>query len=186
MARTPARDKGKRRKAKRTGSRVTRSPARTRPEGWNAADGRVWIERNSRRRITAIWHPTHPFVHPTKALDDIAALLPAANSYLASVKDLLELPDWWLADLKGTPTEQSMRIRLGWLREPDTDPRYSFWSRREGEDEVVDRTAVLIAGLTAGLPEQNHPLFGGQGLRVVAHVGRGAIRITGVSSSLPS
>jgi hypothetical protein len=92
-------------------------------------------------------------------------------------------------------------VQLRWLHGRD-DPRDSYWSVRyanldgvakPGKRRVLDRSAVLVAGLCYPSKDKKDGLFrlyGGQGLRIVAHLGaaksgRAPVRITGAWSTLP-
>lgn len=134
-------------------------------------------------------HPTWPFIADVR--DDGNDLRPllfeVARRYLARLPALAELP--FAPD--DAPREQTfgwLPLRWGDPRQPGRpDARGSFWlARRDATDQVLDRSAVLLAGNRLRLDDEQLAIGGSVGLRVVLHVGapvggRSRVRVTSVA-----
>ena len=176
---------------------------------WDPLDPGVVVDRNDERVLVS--HPAYPYLgewneaHGQDGLFAIAAhYVTALENPSSHAEPRIGLPPYWLADLQRQGGGRDERPYLLWLDlnpggdfdRKKCDPRNSFWLERHKEDErptrqnVVDRTAVLLACLFDS-PDRNFPFMGGQGLRVVAHVGmrqaggKYPVRITGLTSTLP-
>ncbi|PYN84816.1 MAG: hypothetical protein DMD87_25320 [Candidatus Rokuibacteriota bacterium] len=165
---------------------------------WNPSNPAVIVEPAHAFPVTLIRHDGYPY---EETWDENATgwtgLFDIANRYLAIVNARLNLPAAWLNDLREQPTpDPRPQNSLLWLRD-QADPRHSFWvERHAGLDApprprtgtVLDRTAVLVAGLCR--MGSGSPLYGGQGLKVLAQTGPhrdglAPVRIAGVCSTLP-
>ncbi len=172
------------------------------PVPWNPRHPAVFVEpAPAAPHISLVRHDGYPYVEDDwdEAATGLDGLFAIANRYLALVNERLHLPPAWLADLREeTWTGERPPASLHWLRDPN-DPRHSYWvERHAGLDApsrpragtVLDRTGVLLAGLCWTLLGSWFPLYGGQGLRILAQVGArqkgsATVRISGVTSTLP-
>ena len=169
---------------------------------WDPHNPAVFVEpAPTAPHIALIRHDGYPYVEDDWDEDATGfnALFDIANRYLALANERLHLPPAWLNDLLEEPwTGERPPALLHWLRD-SSDPRHSYWvERHAGLDDAsrpsagrpLDRTAVLVAGLCWTLLGPWFPLYGGQGLRILAQVGPrqnglAPVRISGVSSTLP-
>ncbi len=170
---------------------------------WNPDHPAVFVEpAPDGLTVSLVRHDGYPYQEDWDEASDWAGLFAIANRYLALVNTRLQLPPAWLEDLREDgPISGRPPGSLHWLRDRN-DPRHSFSAQRQaGLDDasrpetgpVLDRAAVLLAGLFSPpkgsqLPQ---PLYGGQGLRILVHMGPPqadalTVRITGVHSTLPS
>ena len=185
---------------------VRNAPAKRRPPRaksppesqatWSPPEEAVWVERHPDGRVTMLHHPAHPF--PGRwdpASPNIDGLTPIADRYLAAVNQFLTegrkegeseaaVAELWLRDLEDDPhVSVKDRFTLRWLRGAK-DARHT---RRTTEAQTV----VLLGGIALPSGGSAHePLYGGQGLRIVAHVdapkdGKDNVRIVGMTSTLP-
>jgi hypothetical protein len=153
--------------------------------------------------VHLVRHDGYPYYEDDwdEAATGFDGLFAIANRYLARVNARLGLPPEWLANLREEPAGGLLPGALRWLRDRP-DPRHSYWIERQAglghsspPPTVVDRTAVLLAGLCVQVPPLPvpswFPLYGGQGLRILVHAGPSrsggaTVRITGVRSTLPA
>ena len=171
------------------------------PVPWNPNHPAVFVEPPTGLPVALVRHDGYPYEEVwDEAGTGWSGLFDIANRYLARANTRLQLPPEWLADLLDNPSISTLpETALYWLRD-STDPRHSYWvTRQAGLDApsrprtgtVLDRTAVLLAGLWFAAPTMSAPtpLFGGQGLRILIQTGPPAaqnlIRITSVASTLP-
>lgn len=114
------------------------------------------------QRIARVRHDSYPYQEDwDEAVTGWDGLFRIANRYLNLASIPLGLPAAWLADLEASVEDFRAVGSLRWLRDR-TDPRHSYWVERRahgGTGSVLDRSAVLLAGLSAPFIG---PLYGGQ------------------------
>jgi hypothetical protein len=171
------------------------------PVPWHPNHPAVFVEPPTGLPVSLVRHDGYPYEEVwDEAGTGWSGLFQIANRYLRLANTRLQLPPEWLEDLLDEPAISTLPgTALHWLRD-STDPRHSYWvTRQAGLDApnrpktgtVLDRTAVLLAGLWFSAPTMSSPtpLFGGQGLRILVQTGPPAtsnlIRITSVASTLP-
>jgi hypothetical protein len=181
---------------------------------WDPKQPLVHVERDASGRVVTVRHPNAPYVEtwnpdadPTRS-----ALRAIAARYVTLLAPNLGLDRAWidlLAQSAEAPTDPNRPQRWPasdrtealsdfgprWLAFRKGDPRGSLWvDRRRGRARPADRTAVLLAVLHVRVDVASGPvwvpLYGGQGLRIVAHVGPdragpSLVRVTGLTNSLP-
>lgn len=167
---------------------------------WNPNHPAVFVEPAHAFPVSLVRHDGYPYEENwNEATTGWAGLFDIANRYLALANARLNLPPAWLNDLREEPTDGPRpQTSLLWLRD-QADPRHAFWvERHAGLDapsrprtgRVLDRTAVLVAGLCRIVSGTSLPLYGGQGLKVLVQAGPrrdglAPVRIAGVCSTLP-
>ena len=171
------------------------------PRPWNPHHPAVVVEpAPDASHIVVVRHDGYPYEEDwDEGRAGWGGLFRVADRYLALVNTRLKLLPAWLDDLREEPPGQERPpASLRWLRDLQ-DARHSYWvERHAGLDEpsrpetgtVLDRAAVLLAGLGRTSQGSWLPLYGGQGIRVIVQVGPARpapvrVRITGVSSTLP-
>ena len=164
---------------------------------WCADNPLVRVDRSGDpSRSIQVQHLDYPYevTLPTPP-PDISGYFALAYDYLRAVNSKLEIDNALLNGLiPGAPDADALRLR--WLG-TNGELSHSYWLNRfdftaapygSSTPPVVDRTLILLAGLTAW---KTVTLFGGQGLRILAQVRGSAagpvlVRITGVVSTVPS
>lgn len=173
---------------------------------WNPDHPAVFVAPASHApHISLVRHDGYPYEEDwDEGGTGWGGLFQIANRYLALANKRLKLPQAWLDDLREEASSGAHPpVSPRWLRNQG-DPRHSYWVERQaGLDDpsrpesgpVLDRAAVLLAGLSfpgSSFPSvPPFPLYGGQGLRIIVQAGPrqegpAPVRITGVSSTLPS
>lgn len=152
---------------------------------WTFDPDKIWVEPKD-RPVRMLHHPAYPF--PAEWDGSERDLQRIACEYLGKVWQALELPKVW-HDALCAGTDVPPLMWLFPLRDPNdpTSIRNSFAVERSIGNKREDRTIVLLACLVFN---SGTPLFGGQGIRLVFHVGRKGnngypIRITSLTNSLP-
>jgi hypothetical protein len=167
---------------------------------WNPGHAAVeWFAAVGRGRARIVRHTGYAYRSSDVRPWGLQSAREAASAYLAgAVASRLEIHPTWLADLGGAPAREP-RPYLRWLPElaanDHQDPRGSFLAPRRlaGDGSERDRVAVLLAGLcwpTGDASTPLLPLYGGQGVRVLAAFepgedGNGTFRIVGGATTLP-
>ena len=156
-----------------------------------AVHSETLLDADGRRRAVMLRHPTYPFVREA-ASDDQTELQGIAQKYL----DLV-LPHAW-PDARQVPlTRVGEGLAFTWIGDakkslignPPEQLLGSFWvERRYGSKQPIDRTLMLIAGVSI-VSADNELVFGGQvGVRVGLHLakarttGHWTVRIAGFSA----
>jgi hypothetical protein len=156
---------------------------------WSADSAGVYVQRDETTgQVRSLSHPGRPYVAGDASTVTNAELLEIASGYLRVANDVLGISEAWLDALEGHP---GPIIFPDWMPF-DGDPRHSFRSARtNGDGDVLDEVAVVVAVLCVGAPGKRYPLYGGQGISVTMHIDRVPddgprfVRVTGVTSSLP-
>ena len=188
--------------ATRAGTKTSRARAAGGPQDWRPDHAAVSVASDpATGRVALVRHDAYPYQREWTEADGLQGLFAIAADYLSAANTRLGLPRDWLKDLvqPGNPA----RVQLRWFHGRN-DPRDSYVFRRHAgfhersrtkPSDPHDRTAVLLAGLCYASTEEKDGLYrfyGRQGLRVIAHVsapkssGCASVRITGVSSTLPT
>lgn len=166
---------------------------------WNPDHPSVSLERESRaNRVFLLRHDAYPFEASWDEAAGTDALLKCAATYLEAANRRLQIPAALLTSLSNPHCNGLDGTCLRWLLLKG-GRRQSYWAgRQSGLDvypapsagPVIDRSAILLAML-ASKSDIVRRLFGGQALRVVAHVSAATggrpvqVRFVGVVSTLP-
>jgi hypothetical protein len=153
--------------------------------GWNPDHGAVWAERNRAGQIVMVRHPTLAYVAEIK--DGWQA---AASGYVRALHDGLKdlagrgwLPALWGSHEKGG----RLQLALQWLPLDDLDPRHSrkvLRNARHGQE-----VSLVLLGCLSRQDDKGamHPLYGGEGIRLIGHIDShsSTIRFTSFATTLP-
>lgn len=176
------------------------STAGARIHPWDPDHPAVVVETDAgSSRVFQIRHDSYPFEADWDDDGRLDGLFGIASWYLLCLLGRLPISEDLLQRLVPTSSLFPDGLLLAWMRKQD-DPKHSRWVNRRrglttpaqpGSGDLLDRTAVLLAGLTVFPGRDTGFLLGGQGLRILACAspaenGVARVRIRGVTSTLPA
>ena len=159
------------------------------PHDWHPDDPAIWRENApGEARAITLRHPSYPY-EDTWASNATADLFAIAAGYLEKVRDEFDFPQLF------DPQTRRFVAPLAWLPvdlDDSPKPFTSVWVKRfttpAQPDELIDRTAILLAVQSWRPDDETTALGSGLGIRIIAHVSAGAqlprkVRITGSACS---